>query len=137
MVYTGWNPVNDSNFCWYRWFIFYIVFTFLSAIVCIIVKRGVLVECYNLKNLLRSPLNSFESCRRLKMFNSTSENKEKHAIFYVCLNCRCDHILDLFILTIMKAIIFPPKIILFSVNSLTEKKKLLGLLDFFTNGLIS
>jgi hypothetical protein len=47
--------------------------------------------------------------------------------------------LDLFILTITKAIIFPQKIILLSVNSLTGKKpKLLELLlHFFTNGLIS
>ena len=56
------------------------------------------------------------------------KTKKKHSISYVCLHCRCDHILDLFILTIMKVIIFPQQIILFSVNSLTGNPKLLGLL---------
>ena len=55
----------------------------VSAIVCVIAKRGVLVECYNLKNILGSPPHRFESCRRIKMFGSTSENEEKHSIFYV------------------------------------------------------
>lgn len=47
----------------------------VSAIVCVIAKRGVLVECYNLKKK-----NLLESCRRVKMLgsgNSTSEMKKR------------------------------------------------------------
>ena len=55
--HTGSNPVGTTQHFWYQWFIFDTVFTLddVSAIVCVIAKRGVLVECYNLKNLLGSP----------------------------------------------------------------------------------
>jgi hypothetical protein len=64
----------------------------------------------------RGLLFQFTSTIYSSSIKQTSFHKKKNVII-----TEIDHILDLFILTIMKVIIFPQK--WFSVNSLTEETK--------------